>query len=907
MDWTAYVRDGLTLHHPTPDDDVVEEMAQHAATTFEVARMEGLTGEDAAARVRALVDGWCQDPSTYRRRPRRAPVVVPPPAASRGWTGFGQDLRYGARLLRRQPGFALMATLLIALGVGAATTLSSLTYAVLLKPLPWPEADRLVGLVETREGATRSLPNLFTNASYLAWRDAPATLESVAGYSTSMVTVTGSGAPERLRVLSATASLFTVLRARPLHGTLFTDADEVQGRDHVMVLTYGLWQRGMGGRSDAVGTTLDLDGDAYRIVGVMPQEFAFPGVDVQACTPMRVPPVLSTDPKAHSISLFRAIGRLKPNVTVDQASAEGTARGRAAPDLGMVGTAVFGTQGKPRVAAVPYLAALTADVRPALLVLLAAVVLLFVVAVANVAGMQLARSTTRRREVAIRSALGAGPGRLARQLLTENLLIGLAGGVAGWGLSLALHHLLPRLLAADFPRVSGVLADWRVLVLAIGSSLCASVAFGVLPARLASRLNLVEALVEDSLAPAGGGVRSRVGRMRTAIMTGQIAIAAVLLVGASLLGRSFFALLSVDRGYEPRNLLTAIVPMPDRQFTGQRRAAALDAIVDRLAHTPGVAAAAGASIMPLVSYDQMMGFTMKSARPGSPDVAVQANMRTVSEGYFAALGMHVAQGRGFSSADTVASLPVVIVNRAFVRKYLVDPPLGFRLPINLSQTVSTPQGWEIVGIVDDVRQRGATDPPQPEVFLTYHQLAEGMRMSVPVLVVRTTGDPAALVPALRSVVHEENASLVLDSVMTMDERLLASLARPRLYALLLGTFAVFALLVAGTGLFVVLSYNVAQRTREIGVRAALGATPAHLVGLVLRQGVTITIAGAVAGLAAAALLVKYVGTLLYGVTTTDPWTFGLVPVVLVAAAAAACYAPARRAARIDPLKALKQA
>jgi hypothetical protein len=311
--------------------------------------------------------------------------------------------------------------------------------------------------------------------------------------------------------------------------------------------------------------------------------------------------------------------------------------------------------------------------------------------------------------------------------------------------------------------------------------------------------------------------------------------------------------------------------------------------------------------MPLVSYDQMMGFTMKSARPGSPDVAVQANMRTVSEGYFAALGMHVAQGRGFSSADTVASLPVVIVNRAFVRKYLVDPPLGFRLPINLSQTVSTPQGWEIVGIVDDVRQRGATDPPQPEVFLTYHQLAEGMRMSVPVLVVRTTGDPAALVPALRSVVHEENASLVLDSVMTMDERLLASLARPRLYALLLGTFAVFALLVAGTGLFVVLSYNVAQRTREIGVRAALGATPAHLVGLVLRQGVTITIAGAVAGLAAAALLVKYVGTLLYGVTTTDPWTFGLVPVVLVAAAAAACYAPARRAARIDPLKALKQA
>jgi predicted permease len=908
MNWPSFVRESLIRHGAVPDAAVVEELSQHAAASFEAARAEGLGADVASARVRMLVDGWCVEAAHLRRRPRRASVVEPPAGAGHGWIGFSHDLRYGARLLWRQPGFALLAILLIALGVGATTTLGSLTYAVLLKPLSWPDANRIVLLSEVREGAKRTPPNILTNATYLAWREAPATLESLAGYSASTVTLTTGTDPERIRVARTTASLFTVLRARPAEGRLFTADDEVNGRDKVIVLSFDVWQRRFAASSDAIGQMVELDGERFRIVACMPRDFVFPNRTVKAWTPLRVPPVVGADPTFRSISLFRSVGRLRDGVTPAQAAAEGTARGVSAPNLGMVGTAVFGTQGPPRVSAVPYLESLTTDVRPALYILLAAVVLLLAASVANVAGMQLTRATTRRREMAIRAALGAGSGRLARQLLTENLVIGACGGLLGWVVALALHAALPKLLPVDFPRTDEILADWHVLAFAVIAALGASVVFGTLPALVARRLRLVETLVEDSLAPAGGGTRSHLGQLRAGIMAGQVAIAAILLVGASLLGQSFFAQLQVDRGYNPHNLLTVTLPLPGQLFSGRQRAALVDAVVDRLSRVPGVTAAGGASMMPLVQYDQPMSFQMP-AGPGRPEpTAVTADFRSVSPGYFAALGVSMLEGRGFSDQDSLTSQQVAVVNRTFAKAYLGDRALGVKLPLSFIE--GRPEGLEIVGVVDDMRQQGATDAPRPEIFNTYHQLPEGMSIKgaaipTPVIVARTSGDPAALAGTLRSIVSEQNASVSLDSVMTMDERLLASLARPRLYAVLLGAFAGFALLVAGAGLFGVLSYSVAQRTREIGVRAALGAQPADIVGLVVRQGVAVTLVGLVAGLGAATVLVRYIGTMLYGVTTRDPLSYVLVAVALAIVAALASAVPALRAAKIDPLKAMR--
>jgi putative ABC transport system permease protein len=902
--WAPYIRSRLTATDAAPDESVVLEWAQHAEAAFAAARADEASPEDADARVRALIDDWCANAAGLERRPHRPAAVAPPPAISRGWTGVWQDFRYGVRLLARQPGFTAVATLLIAVGVGATTTLSSLTYAVLLKPLPWPDADRIVRLSEHREGETHSLPNTITNATYLAWVDAPRTIDALAGYENSSTsTITVRGQASRVHVASATASLFAVVPARRVAGRVFTAAEEPAGANQVIVLADDLAQRLYTSASDAVGQSLDLDGATYRVIGVVGREFGFPTSEVTAWIPLDVPPVVPPDGHGRSLAMLSGVARLKRGVTPEQVAAEATARAKNTPDLGLVGTAVFGTQNKPTVSAVRYLDSLTSTVRPALYVIVVGVGLLFLVAIANVAGMQLARTTTRRREVAIRSALGAVPGRLARQLLTENLAIGAVGGAAGWLLSMALHRVLPRLLPASFPRLDGFRADWRVTLFALGSACLASVVFGALPALIARRQNLVEALVEDSLAPAGGGSRTKLGRLRVAILAGQVAIAALLLTGASLFGRSFLALLGADRGYEPHNLATITLAMPDKQFTGLRRAQVLDAIVNRLSQAPGVTAAAASSETPLLPYEMMMGFQLPPG-PGRPPMTVaRAQGRFVSPNYFAAMGMRVLRGRGFTASDSPNSQMVVVVNETFVRRYLPAEPLGATVPI--TYIPNSHDGQTVVGVVDDVHQQGATDPPQPEIFFDYRQLSVGMMQSTPVVIARTSGDPARLLPTMARFAQEAQPGLIADSAMTMDDRLVTSLAQPRLYALLFGTFAVFALLVAATGLFGVLSYSVAQRAREIGVRTALGARPSDIAGLVVKQALMITVAGSAIGLVAAFLLVTIIGTLLYGVTAHDGLTFAFVPVAIFTIAAIACYGPARRAAAISPLTMLR--
>lgn len=907
MDWKARIRTAFAARPHTPDEDVVEELTQHAAATYQAARAEGCDAAEATRRVEALIAAWCADADRLRRRPTRAPVVTAPPAEGARWIGLAQDLTYGLRLLRRQPGFALVAILTMALGIGATTTLFSITYGVLLKPLPWPDADRLVRVTESRLGHEPRVRGTITNATYISWHAQPSTIEEIGGWITVPTTASiGGGDAMRLRTASITPSLLAVLKARPLRGRLFVEDDGRPGGSFaaadVIILSYGLWQEQFGGRDTAIGRVMQVGGKSLTVVGIMPPDFVFPDLETRAWTPFAVSSVMG-EQGVRRVSIFLALARLRPGVSPAQAAAEGTSRARSAPDPGLAAVAMFGGNGPAVINAVPAIDMMTAEVRPALMVLLAAVTLLLVTATANVASLQLARATTRRREIAIRAAIGAGAARLARQLVVESALIGAAGGVAGVALTLALHRALPSILPAGFPRLDAVTVDAGVMLFAVLLSIAASVACGLLPALFARRLNVAESLADGGSAPLGGGTRSPTVRARTVIMAAQVAIACVLLVGASLLARSFVALLHVDRGYNPRNLLTARIPLP-AGFSMERRTELLDTLVARLRAMPGVSDAAFGNALPLLSAGGFRAFTMRPPANPSVEVDVNATQHVVSPGYFAALGLRLRAGRVLADADTMTSPTVIVVNQSFAAKYLGARAVGAVVP-NLGMCRGDNDRWEVVGVVDDMRQGAVDDPPQPELFMPYRQVGCAAAVPDPILVVRTTGDPEPYTATLRGLLRELAPALALDSVMTMEERVMTNLAKPRLYAVVLAGFGAFALAIAGVGMFGVLSYSVAQRSREIGVRTALGARPADIVALVVRQVAVIWAGGIAAGLWLAFAVSRSLTTVLYGVNPHDLASFIVVPAILAIVTAIACVVPARRAARVDPLTALR--
>jgi putative ABC transport system permease protein len=675
-----------------------------------------------------------------------------------------------------------------------------------------------------------------------------------------------------------------------------------------VILSYGLWQERFGGHPEIVGQILQLDDTPSTIVGVMPRDFAFPDRETRAWTAWSVPPVTAANGMQVGV-IFRAIARLHAGATSAQAAAEATSRARSAPDMGFAARALFGAVGPIDVAATPELRAITAEVRPAILVLLAAVGLLLITATANVASLQLARATTRRREMAVRAAIGAGWRHVVRQLLIENATIGLSGGAAGLAVAAGLQRLMPALLPAGFPRLDAVTLDIRVLSFALAVSVVVSVACGLLPAWHIHHIDLVESLSEDGVAPIGGGMRSPMARTRASIMAGQVAIACLLLVGAGLLTRSFVALVQADRGYDPVNVLTARLPFPPG-YANERRTQLLDALVERLHGTPGVTHAAYGTALPFVSFGGFTAFNMRSPRNPDVELNVQAAQRVVSPDYFAAMRLRVAAGRLLTAADTTLTRPAIVVNRTFARQYLGDDPVGFHIPQRGPRAggirFADPKAdWEVVGIVDDMRQDVDT-PLQPEIFASMKQITTGTNFGFdPILVIRTAADPTAYVPTLRRRVHELAPALALDSVMTMEDRVEASLAKPRLYAAVLAWFSVFALLIAGVGLFGVLSFSMAQRTREIGVRSALGAQTRDIVALVLRQALWIIGIGVLFGLTAAVSVGRLLSAFLYGVSVHDPLTFVAMSIVIVLVSAVACLVPAKRAVKVDPMTALR--
>ena len=902
MNWHARIRDAFAARGPVPDADIIEELSQHAALAFQRARADGSSQEAAERQVHELIDAWTADAKALRPRPRHAAAIEPPVSSRSVGAGLIQDARYAIRLLRREPGFTAVAILTMALGIGATTTLFSVAYGVLLKPLPWPHADRLVRVTETRAGRIGRVRGTVMNGTYLAWADHPATLEGLAGWTRQTATLTvGGGEPRRVPFTPITPSAFRLLKARPLLGRVLVEGEGVRGAPRTALLSYGIWREQFGGRPDAVGGELRLDDQSYTVVGVMPRDFAFPDREARLWVAWVVPGVIGPQGLLTG-SIFSALARLREGVTIEQAAAEGTARARSAPDASEVAMALFGAKEPIDVAVTPARDALTAEVKPAILVLLVAVALLLATATANVASLQLARAASRRHELAIRAAIGAGAARLTRQLLVESTMLGLAGGTAGLALAVALHRLLPAVLPADFPRLDDVAIDWRVLLFAVALSLMTSIVCGLMPAFGAQRVDLSESL-GDGGSQSRSTAGARTARLRALIMAGQVAVACLLLVAASLLGRSFVALMNADRGYDPANVLTARLPLP-ASYTMERRIQLLEALVSRLRGVAGVREAAYGNALPLLTAGGFRAFKMRPPSDPSTEIDVNTIERVVSPGYFSALGLRLSSGRTLSETDTMTAPQAIVVNRSFAATYLGAAPLGAMVP-NLGMCRGSGDRWQVVGVVDDMRQGAITDAPQSELYLPFRQIGCTNAVQGPVVVVRTLADPTPYAAILRDLLRQEAPTLALDSVMTMEDRVMTSLARPRTYAVLLGGFAVFAVAIAGVGLFGVLSYSVAQRTREIGVRTALGAQARDIVRMIFRQGLGITGLGVVTGLLMSVAAARSLSTFLFGVTAFDPASFVVVPLILAVVAVAACLVPARRAARVDPLQALR--
>ncbi len=895
----AFHARGRTLHA-----DILDELAAHAENVFESARRRGLLDEQCLAAVDREIVQWVQHAAELTRKRLQAGAPVQPAAdpptgswVSRSLVAALDDARYAARMLARRPGETAVAGSTIALGVAAVTLLASIVWSVLLKPLPWPDADRLVRIYETREGGTSRFGQfgpIVTNGAYLAWSDHPGTIEAIAAWQPGERTLTGTGPAERLQLAASTASLPDVLRVRPFLGRWFDESEQDAGAP-VVVLAYGFWRDRLAARPDIAGDSLRLDGVPHTVLGVMPPEFGFPDRETRAWVPLPVPTVIDPASRSGRLRMFSAMARLRPGMTAAQAAAEATARTRATPTERALGIAIFGSSGPAQVLVVPALDDEIRHVRPALVSLLAAVLLLLVTSAGNVANVQLARAIGRRRELAIRGALGAPGGRLGRQVLFETLILTLVGGLVGVLLGSAGLLAVPLVLPADFPRVDEIAINWPAVAVALAASATAGVATGLVPALHARRLDVAGTLAENSLAVAGGGRRIRLAR--AVVMTVQVGAAVVLLVGATLLARSFIALLDTDRGFDVAHVLTAELPLTPAENTVERRSILLREVIDRLASVPGVTAAGFTSILPLTDSESIRAFEMPDRRRDGSIVTARTNFRVVSPRYFQAMGMRVTMGRGLTDDDTAQAKAVIIVNRSFARTYLDDTPLGEHLPL-------TDSDWEVVGIVDDVRGADGRSA-SPELYVSYRQWS-GPPGGNPMLVVRTAGDPVELGGVLRGLIRELDPALALGDIRTLEDRLGEQLARPRLYSFVMAAFAALALAIAGVGLFAVLSFTVAHRSRELAVRTTMGATPLRVVSLVVRQALALTAAGLVIGFVASAMLGRVISAYLFGVSSRDPATFAMVALVLSGVTGLACAVPAIRAARVDPAVILRE-
>jgi predicted permease len=799
-----------------------------------------------------------------------------------------QDLRYGARMLVRQPGFTLAAIAVIALGIGANTAIFSVVNTVMLRPLPYQNPDELVMVWET--SPKLGFPhNDVAPANFIDWRDENRVFTHIAAFGGTSVSLTGRGEPERIEGQRVSASLFPLLGVAPALGRVFSAEEDGPEAESVIVLSHGLWQRRFGSDAGIIGQTLTLNYRPYTVVGVMPAHFRFPGREQEFWVPMAFEPEEAAGRGDHYLSV---VARLRPGVTAREAQAEMDAiAARLEQQYPQTNT----DQG---IALVPLHEEFAGNIRRPLLILLGVVGFVLLIACANVTNLLLARATARQKEMTIRAALGATRLRLTRQLLTESLLLAVAGGAIGtllavWGIDL-IEAIVPENLA----QARGIVMDGRVLAFSVAVSLVTGVVFGLLPALQVARLNLTDSLKE------GGQGGERRGRLRAALVIAEVALALVLLVGAGLMIRSFYSLTRVDPGFQSDNLLTMRMHLSGEKYGDPvKRRAFYEQMLRRIESTPGVESAGVITQLPLTTQGMQFVFSMEGQPPLPAASLPMAVFRVISQDYFRAMGIPLLRGRSFTPQDGAGAQAVVVINRTMAERFWPgEEALGRRFKIGPSDGQNP---WlVVVGVVGDVRQSNLDQELKPEMYVSHQQDTRFFAMPRD-LAVRTKGEPFSMVASLRGEIWKLDEDLPLFRVQTMDQILLLSVAAQRFNMLLLAAFAGLALTLAAIGIYGVISYATARRTREIGVRMALGASSSDVLRMVMGQGLRLIIIGVIAGLVGAYGLTQVMSSLLFEVSATDPATFAAVAVLLIAVSLLACYIPARRATRVDPMVALR--
>jgi putative ABC transport system permease protein len=896
---------GLNLP-PAREAEIVEEVAQHLEDRYQ--ELLGCGANEEEARRVALkelspsADGLARGLRRVEQEVPQEAIVPGAPEKAHILGGIWQDVRYGLRMLRRNPGFAALAILTLALGIGANTAIFSVVNAVLLKPSPYEDPKRLITVW------SQNLPKGFTTdlvsaPDFADWRAQCRVFDEMAASTDAMYTLTGQGQPIAVTAYRFSPDFFHVLGVRPLFGRAFLPHEAQPGKNHVVVLSYGFWQSRFGGDPKTVGRTVILDGEPYSVVGVMPESFDYPG-NVVLWTPLTIPADLAAQRDARYL---RVLARLRPGVSLEQARRElDTIADRLAKEYPKTNT------GENTVRLVPLRELEVGGIEPALLALMGAVAFVLLIACANVASLLLARAAARQKEIAIRASLGAGWTRIVRQFLTESALLALLGGAAGLFLAASgtgplFRMFPPNVTNIPIPRVERIPIDAKVLLFAFAISLLTALVFGLAPAFRAGRLNLCASLKETGRSFAGSAGGSL---FRRVLIVGELALSLALLVGAGLMMKSFFHLIHGDLGFNPGHVLTLRALLPEYKYKSpdQQRAFVSQVLGDMRA-LPGVESAASVTFLPLSGWYGIRNFTIVGR--AAQDPAQQSLWSSVTPDYFRTMGIPLLRGRLFNADDRKKSAGAVVISDAMARKFWPhEDTLGQRITL---QYLQGPR--EIVGVVGNVRQFGQGVEAQPEVYLPYDQAP----LTLVCFGLRTSQDPTGLASAAQRAVWAADKDQAISYVMSMDELVSETVAPERVTAVLLAIFAGLAVALASVGVYGVIANTVGQRTHEFGVRVSLGATMRDVLALVLKEAVGLILAGLAVGLAAAVGLSRLMSSMLasvhtldpstgvnlYGVAPLDPLTYLLVSLLLASVALVASYIPARRATKVDPMVALR--
>jgi predicted permease len=879
---------------PVREAEIVEELSQHLEDEYERALSCGTSEEEARQQVLEQLntpDLLQRELKHVERRGSENPIELGTEGKINVFADLRQDLRYGLRTLAKNPAFTSIAIVALALGIGANSAIFSVVDAVLLRPLPFKKPEQLVMLWEnaTHLGFPKNTPS---PANFLDWQKQAGAFTGMAAMVERSFNLTGVGEPERLDGRRVSANLFDLLGVRAVLGRTFVPDDDRPG-SHVVLLSYSLWQRRFGSDPSVIGRALALNGESYTVIGIMPRFVQLPGFanrNDQLWVPIAFPPEEAAQRGNHFLEV---IARMKPGITLKQAQAEmETIAARLAqqyPDYNTRLGAVV----------VPLHEEVVGDIKPALLVLLGAVGFVLLIACANVANLLLARAAVRQKEIALRLALGASRSRLTRQFLTESVLLAVFG--AGLGLLLALGgiRILKTFIPATISQVQTINIDARVLIFTALVAVLTGIGFGLAPALQASHLNLNDTLKEGGR-DAGGGRKGN--RLRDLLVIGEVAVSFVLLIGAGLLINSFFHLRNLEPGFRADHLLTMKVDLSEVKYPDrERRAAFFDEVIRRVRALPGVQSAAVAGNLPLTYNGDSMNISVEGVPDPPPDQRPDVIFRANGAGYFGTIGISIIRGRDFTDQDKADSKNVVVISEKTAQHFWPgQDPIGRRLKPG-SSTSNTP--WrEVIGIVKDVRQNDFIAAPKMQMYFTYRQLKD---LAPNALVVRTSIEPLSLAASVRDAIWSVDKDQTVADIDTMEHIVAEAVARQRFSMLLLGLFATLALLLASVGIYGVMSYSVAQRTHEIGIRIALGARRADVLQMTIKQGLKLVGAGMILGLAAAFILTRVLESLLFGISATDPVTFFGISLVLLAVAILASYLPALRATKVDPIIALR--